>query len=57
MAKGKSRAMLRHDSKYMQGRLLVSVALGDEPAHLGFPEDNPVQIKSSLKATELICLL
>lgn len=54
MAKRKSRAMLRHDSKFTQRRLLILVALGDEPAHPGFPEENPVQSKSSPKAKELI---
>lgn len=37
--------------------LLISVAFGDEPALPGLSKGNPVQLKSSLKAKELILLL
>lgn len=63
VAKGKCRAMLGHDSKFMSTKkkkkkgLLILVAVGAEPALPGLPEDNPVLLKSNLKAEELICLL
>jgi len=37
--------------------LLISVAFGDEPALSRLSKGNPVQLKSSLKAKELILLL
>lgn len=54
--------MLGHDSKFMSTKkkkkgLLILVAVGAEPALPGLPEDNPVLLKSNLKAEELICLL
>lgn len=37
--------------------LLISVVFGDEPALPGLSKGNPVQLKSSLRAKELILLL
>lgn len=59
MAKGKCRAMLGHDLKLMgkkYGTLNFS-SFGDEPALPGLSKGNSVQLKSSLKAKELILLL
>lgn len=58
MAKGKCRAVLGHDSKFMGKKmgLPISVAFGDEPALPGLSKGNPVQLKSSPKAKELILL-